>query len=341
MKKAETFFASRTRILCLLAFIACSVAVYYFSSDSRLQALTVRGNYYYTSREISDRAGIDDHFRIWIPAFVIQFRLENDPMIESASVTKQGQAITLDIKEKLVLGYYLKDGQNYMLTSTGESIPIPSNEYIKNLVHFPFLSGLSDNQMQMMAEEFSSYPDYLTQDVLEKIAEILPWSESYDDNMVKMIMQDGNVVFSSIDSLHMISNYQAMLTELQGENVCLYLDGENQIIDKIACEYMYKTSEERDADRTQLKKQLESIKQSIEDAREAQENQAEEQKKKESEDAQKKTDNTQTSQQSSSEQEQNKPAEDSTGSQTQEKSTDDTAAADLSEQSESARKTEE
>ena len=54
--------------------------------------------------------------------------------------------------------------------------------------------------------------------------------------MIKMTMQDGNVVYTSISSLVMMAKYQAMLTRLEGKNVCLLLDGTNDAIEKIDCD---------------------------------------------------------------------------------------------------------
>lgn len=253
MSALKSFFRSYVKVLCLLAFLLCAVVVFYFSSESRVHALSCTGNYYYTSQEIYRLAGINSDFRTWTPAAIIENRLKNVPLIESVSVDQDGQNYHIDVSERMVLGYYIKDGDNYMLTRDGDSILVESKDDIKNLIHFPLLADLSEEQMKQMAAEFQKYPEHLTRDLVEKIAEVRPWSESYDNNMLKMVMQDGNEVFTSIDSLHMITNYQKMLTALQGENVCLVLDGENQTIDKIACEYMFMSSEERDQYRSKQK----------------------------------------------------------------------------------------
>ncbi len=64
---------------------------------------------------------------------------------------------------------------------------------------------------------------------------MVPYKTSYDKNMIKMTMQDGNVVYTSLSSLVMMAKYQAMLTQLKGENVCLLLDASNSAIEKIDC----------------------------------------------------------------------------------------------------------
>ncbi len=99
--------------------------------------------------------------------------------------------------------------------------------------------------IDQIAKEVRRHPDYLTREVLEKIAEIQPWEESYDKEMLKLVLQDGNTVFTSIRSLYMMSAYQQVLANLQGDNVCFLLDGQNGVVNKVACTYMYLTPEQR------------------------------------------------------------------------------------------------
>lgn len=247
-----------TRILSVLLFLAAAAAVYYFSPDSHILSMSVFGNYYYSPQQIYKIAQVTpDSRKLLNPSKVIEKRLEEDPLIEDASVTISGQSLQIHVQEKLIIGYYVEDGLNYIVCSNGEILPIEDPSSMKNLIHIPLLVGLSRETIDAIVKEFQTYPEYLTRDILEKIAEILPWEESYDPNMLRMVMQDGNTVFTSIPSLKMITNYQSMLTELQGENVCLVLDSENDAIDKIACDYLYMNAEQRSEVRDALKAQHE------------------------------------------------------------------------------------
>lgn len=257
------------KILCAGVIVLFGAAIYFISDDSRIRSLSVNGNYYYTAQQVYKIADLSTSSRFLLnPSFLIESRLEEDPMIEDASVHIHGQSVSIDIKEKLIVGYYLKDGQNYVLFADGQSLPIEDPTLMKNLIHVPLLADLSEETMQKICKQFQDYPEYLNRESLEKVAEILPWSESYDENMLKMIMQDGNVVFTSFSSLQMISNYQLVLTELVGEDVCLVLDSENGAIDKIACDYFNMSAEERDAYRQAIRLEAEAA---LREAQKAQE----------------------------------------------------------------------
>lgn len=70
-------------------------------------------------------------------------------------------------------------------------------------------------------------------------------------------MQDGNVVFSSMEDLAMMTHYEDMLQQLKGQSVCLLLDRDNSAINKVACDYLNMSQEEREAYRAQLREEME------------------------------------------------------------------------------------
>lgn len=214
-----------------------SFGVYYFSFDSQAHVLACTGNYYLTNHQIYNLAGMSHQSRMWlVPSTIYENRISHMPLIESVQVTKtsNGRLIT-HVKEKVVVGYYTKKNKKYFLTIDNESIPI-DKEYENIIVHFPLLNGFTAKQRKQIVSIFKKNKKVLTRAIIEKIAEMVPYKTSFDKNMIKMIMQDGNVVYTSISSMVMMAKYQAMLTRLQGENVCLLLDQSNSAIEKINCD---------------------------------------------------------------------------------------------------------
>lgn len=234
-KKKRSFSIRTCIILSSIVFVLASLVVYYFSFDSRTHVLSSSGNYYYTDKQIYQIADVSTDTRLWLtPGFLIENRLESNPLIADATVHKSQNKISFDIEEKVVIGYYVQDNKNYLLTIDNESIELDT-KYLKTIVHFPLLSDFNESQRKEIAKQFKKNAKSLSRSVIEKIAEMVPFQTSYDDNMIKMTMQDGNIVYTSMDSLVMMANYQAMLTELHGQNACLLLDAQHSAIDKIDC----------------------------------------------------------------------------------------------------------
>lgn len=230
----------------LLVLAVVSLGVYCFSPYTRVTALVCTGNYYYTPQQIYRIADLSVNNRTFtVPESDVEQKLTEDPLIESADVYKDGQNINIDVNEKMIIGYYEENGANYLVSSTGERIKVENETELRSLIHFPLMADLPSETIDAIAKQVSTHSDKLTREVFEKIAEILPWQESYDKNMLKLVLQDGNTVFTSIPSLFMISAYQQVLNNLQGENVCFLFDGANGVINKVACSYMYLSQEER------------------------------------------------------------------------------------------------
>lgn len=220
------------------------------------------GNYYYSDAQILDLANVNSSSRsLLTPTFLVQRRLTSDPLIKSATVKKNNDRISINVEEKTVIGYYVKNGKNYMLTNEGETIEL-DQKYLKNIIHFPLMSDFTDQQLENIWKEFGKYPKLLTRDVVEKIAEMVPYASSYDANMIKMTMQDGNTVYTSVSDLMMMSHYQDMLSQLRGQSVCLVLDAQNSTINKLDCAYLNMSLEERE----QKRKEEEAAKKEAEEA---------------------------------------------------------------------------
>lgn len=261
VKRRRVMSLKKAMALSVAGLLASSFAVYYFCPDSRVQVLACEGNYLYTDQQIYDMAGVSSSTRLWLePSFVITSKVERNPLISSVKVKKADGRLSFDVKEKMVIGYYVENGKNYMLTSEDESVALES-AYLRNIIHYPLLSDFTAEQRSQIASQFAAHPDLLTRDLVAQIAEIVPYKASYDDNMLRITMQDGNVVFSSMDDLVMMTHYEDMLSQLKGQSVCLLLDKDNSAINKVACDYLYMSQEERQAYQDELKKQREQAQQ--------------------------------------------------------------------------------
>lgn len=268
---------SGTGLICGLILALGAGGIYFLSDDSHIQALACSGNYYFTPQEIYAIAGVSADTRMWLDSTEeMQKKLEDNEYIESASVQLQGRTISIDVNEKTIVGYYEDEGEVYYLFSDGDSVKLQKDSDTSTMMHVPHLVNLSEENRDELALLVRRYPDLLSKEVIDKIAEILSWKESYDENMFRLTMQDGNEVFSTIDNLIMLTNYSSILGHLGSEDACMLLDSENSTIDKIACSDFYASAEEREARRAQ----------SREDAQKAAWQKVQEEKKKQQEEAQ-------------------------------------------------------
>ena len=232
-------------ILQIICIILVSFFIYFFSFESHVKILSCTGNYYLTDQQIYEQAEVSMSSRLlFVTENSIQNKLMENPLINSVSVKKEKDKLTIEVEEKTIVGYYEKKGKTYLVCNDGRRIPL-DQKYMKSIVHVPLLNGFSKKQIDQICTEFKQYDQYLTRSVIEKIAEISPYKISYDQNMLKLIMQDGNIVYSRMCDLMMMSRYEPMLEDLKGQSVCLVLDSDNSVIAKVDCGYMNMNDEDR------------------------------------------------------------------------------------------------
>lgn len=235
-KKHKPLSLRATNALCAFILALSTLFIYYFSNDSKVRVLACEGNHYYTDTQIYKMAHISKETRLWlIPSTLMESQISRDSLIDSVNVKKSDGKLTIKVKEKLAIAYYIEDGSYHVLTIDGESYEVEET-YRKNLIHLPLMTGFTSEQRIEICERLKEKEDKLTHDIIEKISEIVPFTSSYDANMVEFIMRDGNSVFSSLDSLSMLTKYAAVLTRLKGTTACLVLDSSHSAVDKINCE---------------------------------------------------------------------------------------------------------
>lgn len=234
----------RIRSIVLLAVLAG--IIYYFASDlSKVRSIRVSGNRFYSQEQICDIASLSYQTRYLLkPGFLIESALQNDSLIESASVKKSWNGvISIEVKEKLIVGYLAEEDGYYVLASDDTKKKV-EEAYLNSIVHYPLLNGFDEEQLKALTKAFDSVKDKVPASVMERVSEIIPYQTSYNDKMMKLVMRDGNVLYGSYDAAGLLSAYDSVLKELKGTNVCLYLDEENSAMSKVSCSE-FKTSEKK------------------------------------------------------------------------------------------------
>lgn len=215
--------------------------IFYFISDySKIKSLYTNGNKFYTDQEIYDKAGISYNTRyILVPSFYIKWKLEQDPVIDEVSVHKNmSGAISIDITENKVIGYTVlgegEEATTNIVLSDGTTVAL-SETNLNSIVHYPLLTGFDEEQLTKLAVSFDQEKQAVDEGVIGMIAEIKSFSTSYDEHMVKIIMQDGNKIYSTYNGVRLLTRYKEAVSVLKGNKVCLMVEESNDALIKSDC----------------------------------------------------------------------------------------------------------
>lgn len=192
--------------------------VLFLSSDlSKVRSFIIYGNYYYQHEDILKIAELDhDSSYILTNRYVIAHRLEEDEMIKDAKVTKDLNGnLIIHVEEEKIVGTLISDSSSVVLAGK-EKIRI------RDLKEIPLarIGNFDNEQLTKLAKGF----DDLDYSIIKMISEIHPYRTSYDQDMIQILMQDGNRVTTTYNGVVLLNNYLQVCEKLQGTHVCLYAD---------------------------------------------------------------------------------------------------------------------
>ncbi len=191
---------------CLLLITVIVLACMYFLFP--IKNIVITGNHYLSEDYIRKIIGISEGDRYFFQMRnKTARRVEQDPLIRKITIQRgDNLSYIINVEENTIVGYQIT-GANYDITSTliladGQIIPF-SAEYMKNIALTPLFINISDENCKAIALQLGK----LKFDVLSRISEVSVAGFTYDENMIKLTMEDGYKVYSSINGLGYMKDY--------------------------------------------------------------------------------------------------------------------------------------
>lgn len=197
----------------LLIIILIIIGIILFLDNLKITSINVSGNTLYSEWEIIEKAGLDDYpSTLRNLSGTIESRLEEDPYIKEAKVTKSFLTkVNIEITENLPLFYYVPERSTILAdqSKTDDNFPVPTViNYIPDKLYTEFLQNLEDT-------------DYT---IIKRISEIKYDPNDVDEERFLLTMSDGNYVYLTLQKFSKINNYLDIIKEFNNKKGILYLD---------------------------------------------------------------------------------------------------------------------
>lgn len=206
--------------------------LYYYSKYSRINYIIIDGNSYLSRETVLELAQIDDNDLILLTfSNLVEKRIMQNPIVDNVTVSKlKGRNIEISITEKHIVGYTYLDTA-YILLADNTLIKLDSTN-LNIITKVPLLVDFTQDQLKDGIIEALTQ---LSTEMLQNIAEIHHYQTTYDENMLKIMMNDGNLVFSGLSTISVVNNYFNILEVLKVSNSCIYIDESSQTAYSSAC----------------------------------------------------------------------------------------------------------
>ncbi len=206
----------------ILGFIVL-ITLFFVSDYSNVYRITVSGNVYLSDEDIIKLSGISEDTKyFFVFPSLKEKEIKKSSYIDDVTISLlEDRVVNIDVTEKKQVGYMSDTLGSYILLIDGEKINITdSNVYMTSKL--PLIEGYSDDQLTEILRGFKNI-DYKT---INEISEIHRYPFSYDENMMEVIMRDGNYCFVSWTGLELLSKYYSIVSNFDEtyDNVCIYLD---------------------------------------------------------------------------------------------------------------------
>ena len=187
------------------AAVALCLCLYFFFP---IKNIRITGNHYLSEDYLRKLIGISEGDRYFFRLLsAVEDRAEQSELVRKVTVSRrEGLSYLIEVEENTIVGYQISgastDVTSTLILADGQIIPF-SAEYMKNIALTPLFINISEDNCRAIAGQLGK----LETDILSRISEVSVTSFTYDENMVKLTMEDGYRVYSSINGLGYMKDY--------------------------------------------------------------------------------------------------------------------------------------
>lgn len=206
------------RILIFLLLITLIVLIFMYIKDLPIKNIYVIGNEILSDKEIIKTAGISDY-----PSFLGTTKKE---MIKNISKNTYIKEVKVD--KKFFNKIYIYITERKVLCKYDNSLYLEGEKIVDNTYNITSAPVLISDIGNIEAEFFKKFNN-VNNDILLKISEIIYLPNEVDNERFALNMNDGNLVYITLDKITKINKYNSIYSEMDGKKGIIYLDSGDYI----------------------------------------------------------------------------------------------------------------
>lgn len=222
------------RLFFLVLIVVIGISAYWLDKSDlfRVKSIRVSGNIHISDEEIIALSEIVPGDRMWLltKSSVIK-KVSYSPWIKDIRIIKLQNIVSIEVTEHRILGYKATD-KIALLLQSGDFIVLKESQLDWIATH-ALISGFDDEQLlKKLVDSFSLIDD----SIMMFISEIHQSSISYDDSLIRLIMSDGNQIYTDFEGLDLINEYKLIVNQINPANKCIYFDALHRAYSSRPCE---------------------------------------------------------------------------------------------------------
>ncbi|PKM89902.1 MAG: hypothetical protein CVU85_01735 [Firmicutes bacterium HGW-Firmicutes-10] len=222
------------RLVFLILFIILGLSTYWLDQSElfRVKSVSVTGNTHVSDEEIIALSEIIAGERMWLLSKgSVSKKVSSSVWVKGVNIIKSQNIVTIEVTEHRVLGYKVTDKISLLLQS-GQLIPLKESQ-LDWIATVALISGFDEETLlKKLVDSFAEVDD----SIMMFVSEIHQSSVSYDEALIRLIMSDGNQIFTDFAALDLINEYKLIVNQINPANKCIYFDALHRAYSSRPCE---------------------------------------------------------------------------------------------------------
>jgi cell division protein FtsQ len=192
--------------------------LYLKTSLSTLNQIEILGNHLLTKQEILDQLQIETSTSLWkLDLVKLQDRLNELDLVLSGQVSFESQnTLRIDLIEKRGVALLVLTTGLVMLSDQGEFINMNNHRLLLNM-NLPLVIGMEDGDEII---DLALILGTLNDEILVNISEIHKERTAFNEPQMRLMMQEGNMVFAPLSALSSLDKYLQVVKMTNEKNSC-------------------------------------------------------------------------------------------------------------------------
>ena len=191
-----------------------------FVLTRKVNSIKIEGNDLVNDEYILELLDLDEDSMVFDGYnFVKISQAKKDKLIDDIDIKiNKGRLLVVNVKENKPVGQRVINDKTQLILASGDIIDYQSGS-IKDLTLLPYFVDIDDEKTSKIAQKFAQ----LDNDNLFRISEVHDLSFTYDDDMVKLVMDEGYYIYSSLEGITYVKNYLQIIANDQNDNKCILI----------------------------------------------------------------------------------------------------------------------
>ncbi len=194
---------------------------YFSTSMSKLQQIELIGNRVLSKQELLDQLSLTISEPLHqIDLVKLNQKINAIDLVKTASVSfGRHNSIRIEVTEKRGVALIMLTSGIVLLTDQAELIEMNAHRYLLNL-NLPLVIGIEDAQD---ITELAQVLGTLNDEILVNISEIHKEKTAFNEAQMRLMMQEGNIVFAPLSALSALDKYLQIIKMTNETNSCFYI----------------------------------------------------------------------------------------------------------------------